>query len=126
MADLPRGMHFDPSQIPATLMEPSMEAGQSSVRPHKPGPKRMVGRRITQDCWGCGRPWPCDGSWQARAEAAEVKLAAIERQCSRVAEAMRRQTGVPLAQADVMVDGRYILDILWEGRAYPSGGEEAE
>lgn len=34
---------------------------------HKPGPKRMVGRRVKQDCWMCGQSWPCEGSWQARA-----------------------------------------------------------
>lgn len=48
---------------------------------HKPGPRRIVGRRLTQDCWGCRQPWPCDGSWQRWAEAAEAKLAEIESHC---------------------------------------------
>ena len=32
----PGGMHVDLAQIPATLMEPSMEAGQSPCRQEKP------------------------------------------------------------------------------------------
>ena len=48
---------------------------------HRPGPKRMAGRRVTQDCWTCGQSWPCDGSWQARAEAAEKRLDTIRVHC---------------------------------------------
>lgn len=45
---------------------------------HIPGPKRMVGRQIIgHTCLGCGDPWPCQHSWQARAEAAEAVVAAI-------------------------------------------------
>jgi len=54
---------------------------------------------------------------RARAEAAEAKLAAIGKQCGKAAEVLRRGTGVPFSQMDVMVDARYILEII--------GSEEA-
>ena len=52
------------------------------------------------------------GELERRAEAAEAKLAAIERQCGKATEALRRGTGIPLRQQDVMVDARYILEII--------------
>lgn len=53
-----------------------------SAKAHRPGPKRMVGREAVQHCYGCGARWPCEGSWQLRAEAAETKLAALRDLCS--------------------------------------------
>ena len=45
---------------------------------HRPGPRRMVARQLAAaECLSCGQRWPCEGSWQARAEEAEAKLAAI-------------------------------------------------
>ena len=55
------------------------------------------------------------GELERRAEAAEAKLAAIERQCGKATEALRRGTGIPLRQQDVMVDARYILEIIGTG-----------
>ena len=51
---------------------------------------------------------------RARA-AAEGKLAAIERQCGKAAGVLRRGTGVPFSRQDVMVDARYILEIIGTG-----------
>ena len=54
-----------------------MKAATAAV--HVPGPRRMIGRQATRrDCLGCGEPWPCEHSWQARAEDAEAKLARVE------------------------------------------------
>lgn len=45
---------------------------------HRPGPRRMAARQLAPaDCLACGQRWPCEGSWQARAEAAEAKVAAL-------------------------------------------------
>lgn len=53
-------------------------------REHQAGPKRLLGRQLAPaTCWACGKPWPCPTSWQARAEAAEAKLAAIAEICQR-------------------------------------------
>ena len=56
---------------------------------------------------------------RARA-AAEGKLAAIERQCGKAAGVLRRGTGVPFSRQDVMVDARYILEII------STGGDEGD
>lgn len=49
---------------------------------HRPGPKRMVARQVApSDCLACGQRWPCKGSWQARAERAEARLAAVTDAC---------------------------------------------
>jgi len=53
------------------------EARAATAAVHVPGPKRMIGRRVTRNCLGCGRPWPCKHSWQARAEAAEAREAEV-------------------------------------------------
>ena len=50
-----------------------------------------------------------------RMRAAEGKLAAIERQCGKAAGVLRRGTGVPFSRQDVMVDARYILEIIGTG-----------
>lgn len=45
---------------------------------HRPGPKRMVARQVApSDCLACGQRWPCEASWQARAERAEARLAEV-------------------------------------------------
>ena len=71
---------------------------QAVTRPHAAGPKRMVGRQATRrDCLSCGQPWPCEGSWQARAEAAEAMVAAVRDLCrsipSPIAERILAVTG---------------------------------
>lgn len=49
-----------------------------ATREHQAGPKRLLGRQLAPaTCWACGKPWPCTKSWQARAEAAQAKLAAV-------------------------------------------------
>lgn len=52
------------------------------TREHQAGPKRLLGRQLAPaTCWACGKPWPCPASWQARAEAAEAKLATLADAC---------------------------------------------
>lgn len=53
MADLPRlprGMFVDPAQLPTTLMEPSMQAGQSTV-----AETPMVALGDSHPCWAWWR-----------------------------------------------------------------------
>ena len=56
-----------------------MAALSATGRPHVRGPRRMVGRKATANyCLSCGQAWPCDGSWQARALAAEARVRELE------------------------------------------------
>jgi hypothetical protein len=59
-------------KTPATAITEPAEG--ISAQAHRPGPKRMVGREAVQHCYGCGARWPCEGSWQLRAEAAEALI----------------------------------------------------
>ena len=79
-------------------------------------PHRADGEHVTWRAPACLH----DGSWttaleRAGAAAAEGKLAAIERQCGKAAGVLRRGTGVPFSRQDVMVDARYILEIIGTG-----------
>jgi hypothetical protein len=49
---------------------------------------------------------------RAALEMCRAKLAAVERACARTAEAVRRQTGIPVTERDIRVDGRIILNII--------------
>ena len=77
---------------------------------------------ITWDtsCTSCARVLDSAYEQTCRAEAAEGKLAAIERQCGKAAGVLRRGTGVPFSRQDVMVDARYILEII------STGGDEGD
>ena len=71
-------------------------------------------------CTSCARVLDSAYEQTCRAEAAEGKLAEIRRQCNRAAELLYRSTGVPFNRQDVMVDARYILEII------STGGDEGD
>ena len=80
----------------------------------------MIGRQVRRDCLGCGRPWPCEHSWQARAEAAEARL----EHAVRLAE---RWAALALAEGPVTEKGAQAIRTelaALRGEAQ-GGGEEA-
>ena len=81
------------------VIAPLIAAAERPEKPHTPGPKRVVGRQLTRrDCMSCGHPWPCEGSWQARAERAEATVDALYE----YATTYRGDPGMTLACEDIL------------------------
>ena len=88
---------------PAGAADGLAEMRAATAAVHVPGPRRMIGRQATRrDCLGCGRPWPCEHSWQARAEDAEARLAEIAAHCRLRMNAPGR-SGMTMAAAGLIL-----------------------